>query len=285
MLVTLVVMKWFAVAFAACRHGRSFLDHLDLEAAIDEAEEVYQQQQQVRDGAREAAAARKAEEQRKQLQHSGASQQQQGSQQQNTVLENGHSKRRESVLPGAATETQHSYHSGQPNLSASASPHPTSSDRSASPSPHVTLPDLESTAARDESSPQPGPASGSTSGPQPQQGIKGSSVPGPQPHWADLQAVYIATNAEGAPMNFYVAQDEEQGGRDQLCMLVFQVNYTVFVPHVTLQLVHDVTVADLKWNMLCQCVHYVAQCQQCQTRCQCSAVNSLLLSPVFIQNI
>lgn len=43
-----------------CRHGRSFLDHLDLELAIDEAEEVYQQQQQARAA---AASAKRADAQ------------------------------------------------------------------------------------------------------------------------------------------------------------------------------------------------------------------------------
>ncbi|KAL0021892.1 hypothetical protein WJX77_012269 [Trebouxia sp. C0004] len=65
------------------RHGRSFLDHLDLEHAIDEAEEVYQQQQQAREAAVAAASAsasaRRAEDQREQLQHARALRQQEES--------------------------------------------------------------------------------------------------------------------------------------------------------------------------------------------------------------
>jgi len=83
---TSLMILWLSISkilVLCCRHGRSFLDHLDLEHAIDEAEEVYQQQQQAREAAvaaaSAAASARRAEDQREQLQHARSLRQQEES--------------------------------------------------------------------------------------------------------------------------------------------------------------------------------------------------------------
>ena len=50
---------------------------------------------------------------------------------------------------------------------------------------------------------------------------KGSAGPAPKPHWAERDAVFFATNAEGSPMNFHVDGQPEES---EASLLVFEVS-------------------------------------------------------------
>ena len=55
--------------------------------------------------------------------------------------------------------------------------------------------------------------------------IEGAPLAAPQPHWADLQEVHLATDANGESFNYFLAQDEEEEEETQ-CMLVFEVGFS-----------------------------------------------------------
>jgi len=272
------------------------LDHLDLEHAIDEAEEVYQQQQQAREvavaDAAAASSARKAEDQRKQLQDSPSHRQHQQSPAtvastsnrmhseatHNSAEQLQHQQQQQQEASDAHTDLQtpdhRSMHRGTAAMSNGDTPHVMSGNENGSqklpqqypshplapqhsptgtadvPSATASASTAASGAAPLEAAPmaaeaQTAPTSGQHSGDVGSTHVTSSASPsfppstsdsdGPhhlhsqqipegtsaQPHWADLDAVYFATNADGAPLNLSVAGEEDE--EPVPCMLVFEV--------------------------------------------------------------